>query len=393
MTYTIQTYNTIAEEGLNVFNPNVYQINHAQDPDGILLRSQSLHTETIQESVLMIARAGAGTNNIPIDTCTEKGIAVFNTPGANANAVKELVLGSMLICSRPILESIQWTHSLPTQDLEKTVEQHKKQFIGTELEGKTLGVIGLGAIGSRVANDAYQIGMNVLGYDPHVSVDTAWKMSRRVNRVLDINDIWSQADFITLHIPLTPDTTHFISETELKKMKKSVTLLNFSRGHLVDNAALLTAIHQKQISRYVTDFPEPSLMNVPNIMVLPHLGASTKEAEVNCAKSAVQTTSLFLETGNTRYSVNFPNVDMAFKADYRLTIFHKNIPNMIGNMTSILSDAQVNIDNLSNRSRGDIAYTLIDVDHATDDICQHILTKFKAIPGVIRTRLITNTLL
>ncbi|MGO3838013.1 MAG: phosphoglycerate dehydrogenase [Vagococcus sp.] len=391
MTFTINTYNAIAKKGLALFKPNEYHINTTSQPDSILLRSHSLHTEVIPESTLMIARAGAGTNNIPVDTCTTKGIAVFNTPGANANAVKELVLASMLLMSRPILDSVQWTQTLDTHNLDCVVEQHKQQFVGTELEGKTLGVIGLGAIGSRVANDAYQIGMNVIGYDPHVSVDTAWKMSRRVNRVFDINDIWKQADFITLHIPLTPETTGFINKKELEKMKPKAVLLNFSRGNLVDNSAILTAITQKKIAHYVTDFPEPSLINRPNITVLPHLGASTKEAEINCARSAVHATTSFLETGNTQHSVNFPNIEMTFNASHRLTIFHKNIPNMIGTMTNIMSEHLVNIDNLSNRSRGEYAYTLIDLDRVTNDTCQHIIEQIDTIPGVIRTRYIINT--
>lgn len=392
MVYHIKIYNNIAAEGLSYFNNN-YQLNSDKEPEGILLRSESLHDKNLPDSVLAVARAGAGVNNIPVSEYTKKGILVFNTPGANANAVKELVLGSMLIAARPILQGVHWTGKQETHNLEKTIEQNKKQFVGSELENKTLGVIGLGAIGSRVANDAYQIGMNVLGYDPHVSVDTAWKMSRRVQRVLSVDEIFEQADFISLHIPLLKETTHFIGKDELLKMKKTAVLLNFSRGALVDHLAVTKAINQQQLGKYITDFPEAELLNQENIVVLPHLGASTKEAEINCSKSAVKTLTHYLETGNIQNAVNFPTTEMSFKTDFRLSIFHQNVPNMIGKISQSIAESGVNINNLTNRSHDSMAYTLVDLDDVTEETSLAIVEKIETIEEVIRTRMIKNPFL
>ena len=390
MTFNIKIYNNIAEEGLKKLDAEHYTFDDTLAPDGVLLRSESLHDKDLPESVLAVARAGAGTNNIPIADYTEKGVIVFNTPGANANAVKELVLGSMLLSVRPILQGITWAGTLESPNLEKTVEQNKKQFVGTELEGKTLGVIGLGAIGSRVANDAYQIGMNVLGYDPHVSVDTAWKMSRRVKRVLSVDEIFAKADFISIHVPLLKDTKNFISTAELEKMKETAVLLNFSRGGLVDHDAVVKAVTEGQIGKYVTDFPEESLLNVPNIVLLPHLGASTEEAEINCAKSAAKTLKVFLETGNILNAVNFPRTEMTFRTHHRLSIFHQNVPNMIGKISQAIADGGVNINNLTNRSHENLAYTIIDLDDVSEEKAIDLLAAINLIDEVIKTRLIVN---
>ena len=392
MTYTIKIYNNIAEEGLAYFD-EAYSFSETDTPDAILLRSESLHEKRLEKSVLAVARAGAGVNNIPVADYTKEGVIVFNTPGANANAVKELVLGSMLIAARPILQSVSWTKAQDTSNLEKTIEANKKQFVGSELENKTLGVIGLGAIGSRVANDAYQIGMNVLGYDPHVSVDTAWKMSRRVERVLSVEEIFEKADFISLHIPLLKETTHFIGQEEIAKMKEDTVLLNFSRGALVDHKAILEAVKTKKLGKYITDFPEAELLNQENIIVLPHLGASTKEAEINCSKSAVKTLIHYLETGNIQNAVNFPATEMAFRTNYRLSIFHQNVPNMIGKISQTIAENKININNLTNRSHEKLAYTLVDLDDVSEDEALAILKKLETIEEVIRTRVIKNPFL
>lgn len=390
MTFKIKIYNNIAEEGLKKFNQEHYELNVKNNADGVLLRSESLHDKELDDTVLGVARAGAGTNNIPVEDYSSRGVVVFNTPGANANAVKELVLGSMLISVRPVLQGITWAGELDAPDIESVVEKNKNQFVGTELENKTLGVIGLGAIGSRVANDAYQIGMNVLGYDPHVSVDTAWKMSRRVKRVLTVDEIFDQADFISIHIPLLKETKHFIGAEELSKMKSNTVLLNFSRGPLVDHVAAAEAVKNGKIGKYVTDFPEKELLNIPNIVVLPHLGASTEEAEINCSKSAVKTLSYFLETGNIQNAVNFPRTEMTFRTPFRISIFHQNVPNMIGKISQAIADNEVNINNLTNRSHNDIAYTLIDLDGVNEEKCEAILKTIEENSEVIKTRIIKN---
>ncbi len=389
MTFTIKTFNAIAKEGLERFNPENYAVDTADDADGILLRSQKLHDVSLAKSVKGIARAGAGTNNIPVAKCTENGIVVFNTPGANANAVKELVIANLLLAVRPILEGAKWVQTLSGEETESQVEANKKQFAGHELEGKRLGVIGLGAIGAMVANDAYRLGMNVLGYDPYVSVDTAWTISRRVKRALSLDEILKTCDFITIHIPLNDKTRHTIGEKELNQIKPHAVLLNFARGELVDSAAVIQAVEQKKLAKYITDFAEKELLHKDNIVVLPHLGASTDEAEINCAKMAAKTLKKFLETGNIRHSVNFPTIEMAFQSPYRLSIIHKNVPNMLGALSSTVADAGINIDNLINRSRDNHAYTLMDVN-VTRDQATLLADKLQQLEHVIRVRVIEN---
>ncbi|MGM0126283.1 D-3-phosphoglycerate dehydrogenase/2-oxoglutarate reductase [Enterococcus sp. AZ194] len=388
--YDIKTFNEIAPEGLNRFSPDRFTINQTEAPAGVILRSQNLHTYDFPSSVLAVARAGAGTNNIPVKECAEKGIVVFNTPGANANAVKELVIASLLVSVRPLVQGAHWVQTLHGADVEEQVEANKKQFAGHELEGKHLGVIGLGAIGAMVANDAYRLGMEVTGYDPFVSVDTAWSISRRVNRATSIEDIFTNCDFISIHIPLNEETRHLISTQQLKKMKKNAVLLNFARGELVDTQAVLEAIKTGEIARYVTDFADERLLHHDQVLVLPHLGASTEEAEINCAKMAAKTLKTFLETGEIKRSVNFPSVEMSFNSPYRFTIIHKNVPNMLGLISSGIANLGINIDTMINKSRDDYAYTLIDIAETDEEKITTVAEKIQNSDEIIYVRTIKN---
>ncbi|MDH6364852.1 D-3-phosphoglycerate dehydrogenase [Enterococcus sp. PF1-24] len=389
--FDIKTFNAIAPEGLARFDQENFTIDQTETPAGIVLRSQKLHDYAFPETVLGVARAGAGTNNVPVKACAEKGIVVFNTPGANANAVKELVLASLLVSVRPLIQGASWVQTLTGANVEEQVEGNKKAFAGSELEGKRLGVIGLGAIGAMVANDAYRLGMEVTGYDPFVSVDTAWSISRRVKRANNLDEIFANCDFITIHVPLTEETKHMISTPQLQKMKETAILLNFSRGELVDSAAILTALAQGEIAGYVTDFAEESLLHQEKVLVLPHLGASTEEAEVNCAKMAARTLKNFLLTGEIKRSVNFPTVEMAFQSPYRFTIIHKNVPNMLSQISSEIADLGINIDTMINKSRDEYAYTLVDVAETSPEKIQEVAAKIQTGEHIIRVRTIQNT--
>lgn len=390
--FQIKTFNAIATEGLNRFESENYGINEEnQEPHGILLRSQKLHDYAFPETVLGVARAGAGTNNIPVDDLTKKGVVVFNTPGANANAVKELVVASLLLSVRPILQGANWVQQLEGENLEEVAEAHKKQFAGTELEGKRLGVIGLGSIGAMIANDAYRLGMEVMGYDPYVSVDTAWTISRRVKRAQQIEEVFRTCDFITVHVPLTEATHSLISEKEIAMMKTTAKLFNFSRGEIVDTQAVLKAIEADELAGFTTDFADAKLLNNPKILVLPHLGASTEEAEVNCAKMAARTLKRFLETGVIKRSVNFPTVEMEFHSPYRLTIVHYNKPNVLGRISTEIASLGINIDNMVNRGRGDYAYTLVDVSETDDLKMQRVKRHLEQKENLIRVRTIKNS--
>ncbi|EAG3409000.1 3-phosphoglycerate dehydrogenase, partial [Listeria monocytogenes] len=375
--FQIKTFNAIAPEGLQRLEKEKYAINESDQPQGILLRSQKLHDYAFPESVLGIARAGAGTNNIPVKACTEKGIVVFNTPGANANAVKELVIASLLLSVRPILRGAQWVQTLSGDNVEEQAEAQKSQFAGTELEGKKLGIIGLGSIGAMVANDAYRLGMEVVGYDPYVSVDTAWTISRRVKRANDIAEVFSTCDFITVHVPLMENTHHLVGEAELAKMKPTTKLFNFSRKEIVDTDAVLRALKSDRLAGYTTDFADEQLLHNEKVLVLPHLGASTEEAEVNCAKMAARTLKKFLEFGTIKRSVNFPTVEMAFHSPYRLTIINRNVPNMLGQISSIIAESGINIDNMLNRGREDFAYTLADVASEDEALLNQLADKLR----------------
>lgn len=386
--FQIKTFNAIASEGMNRFGKDKYAINESDQPDGVILRSQNLHDFTLPESLLAIARAGAGTNNIPVPLCTEKGIVVFNTPGANANAVKELVLTSLLTSVRPVLAGVNWVKTLEGSDIDAQVEANKKQFAGNELVGKKLGVIGLGSIGAMVANDAYRLGMEVMGYDPYVSVDTAWSISRRVQRATDRDEVFKNCDFITVHVPLTDETRNLIGANEISMMKSTAKLFNFARGEIVDTEAVIAALKEGRIGGYTTDFPEEKLLDCPNVTMFPHLGASTEEAEINCAKMAARNLKRYLETGNIKNSVNFPMVDMVFNSPYRITVVNKNVPNVLGQLSTKIANGGINIDNMINRGRGDYAYTLFDINETDVDKITTVAQTLHDIDEVVRVRVI-----
>lgn len=391
--YQLTTYNAIAAEGMERFERVKYAINENDDPDALILRSKNLHDMTFNDSLKAIARAGAGTNNIPTQRATEAGIVVFNTPGANANAVKELVLANLLLSVRPILQGHEWIQNYkfgPDDDVEAIVEANKKQFAGNELEGKKLGIIGLGAIGAMIANDAYRLGIEVYGYDPYVSVDTAWSISRRVNRVMELDDLLKICDFITVHVPLMDSTRGMIGERELAMMKEDVQLYNFARGPIVDKEAVLKAVNDNRIGGYTTDFADADLLHNEKIRVLPHLGASTEEAEINCARMAAGNLKRFLQTGDIVNSVNFPSVQMSFNSPVRITIINRNIPNMIGKISSFVAEQGMNIANMVNRGRGDFAYTLVDLEELDYEKVERLVARLEEIPDIVRVRAIEH---
>lgn len=385
--YKYHCLNPIAKVGLNRFTPDYKKTNEISEADGILVRSASMHEMELPENLLAVARAGAGVNNIPLDKCAEKGIVVFNTPGANANGVKELVIAGMLLASRDVVGGIEWVKSeQDNADIAKAAEKEKKKFAGTELEGKKLGIIGLGAIGVRVANVAKHMGMEVYGYDPYVSVDAAWNLSRDVHHVLNVDDIYEYCDIITIHVPLMDSTRGMVGEEAVSKMKRGVILLNFARDVLMDEKAVLKGIRSGRVRKYVTDFPNTITAGQEGCIVIPHLGASTEESEDNCAKMAVKELMNYLENGNIINSVNYPNCDMGLctKAG-RIAVFHKNIANMITKFTSILGDAGINISDMTNKSRGEYAYTMLDVETKPED---ELIEKLREVKGVFRVRVV-----
>ncbi len=389
--YKIQTLNKISSTGLSNFPRDDYECaSEILNPDAILLRSADMHSMELPESVKAVARAGAGTNNIPIPAMTEKGIVVFNTPGANANAVKELVVAALLFSSRPVHKAAEWAKTLAGKgdEIPELAEKGKSQFVGPEIMGKTLGVIGLGAIGAQVANTAISLGMNVIGYDPYISVDAAWSMSRAVVKAESLESLLSKSDYVTIHIPQTNDTKGFINEDRIRMMKKGVRLLNFARGGLVVNKDVLAALENGTIAQYVCDFADEDLLKCDKVICLPHLGASTPEAEENCAVMAVNQLRDFLENGNIKNSVNFPKCrqDEPIPAGgARLCVSIKNVPTMVGQITSVLADVKLNITSVVNQSRGEVAYNLIDVEgEVTDEVADRI----RAIDGVINVRVI-----
>jgi D-3-phosphoglycerate dehydrogenase len=384
--YKIKTLNGISKTGLDKFGQNYEVGSDIDTPDGIILRSASLHETEFLGNLHCIARAGAGVNNIPVERCSEKGIVVFNTPGANANAVKELAVAAMLLSSRKIVEGINWARSLKGDDLPKQVEKGKAQFAGPEISGKRLGVIGLGAIGVMVANAAVNLEMEVYGYDPYISVDHAWGLSRAVKKANDLRKLFKHCDYITLHIPLTDETKHMLGKEAFAEMKEGVRIINLSRGELVNDEDIIDALGAGIVSEYVTDFPNEKLINVPGVIPVPHLGASTPESEDNCAVMAVMQLKDFLENGNIRNSVNFPACDMGVSiVKHRLTIAHKNIPKMLGQISAVLSEQGTNIANMINRSRGDYAYTMVDLE---EEITDENVKRIRNITGVLRVRVI-----
>lgn len=385
--FKIKTLNAISKTGLQQFPANLYEVNsELNDPDAILLRSFAMHDYKIPPTVKAIGRAGAGTNNIPVDQLTKRGIPVFNTPGANANAVRELVLAGMLLASRNICQAWDYVGHLTNDKdkLETEIEQNKKKFVGFELLGKTLGVIGLGSIGVKVANAANNLGMHVIGYDPTISVNRAWELSSNVKQAHNIDELLAKSDFITLHVPLNNDTKNMINAERFKKIKDGVVLLNFARDGIIDNKALLQSLNEKKVRTYVTDFPSVELKDHPAVINLPHLGASTAEAEENCAVMVVKQMRDFLEHGSIVNSVNFPTVEMGpnnFRS--RLAIVNANVPNMVAQISAKLGETKVNIDSLTNKSLRDIAYTVIDTD---SDIADATINGIKNIEGVIQVR-------
>ena len=387
MTYKFACLNSISPIGLKNFTNRYEQVSELSEANGILVRSASMHDMEFSDNLYAIARAGAGVNNIPLQKCAEKGIVVFNTPGANANGVKELVFAGMLLASRDIVEGVNWVRANKAkEDIAKTVEKEKKKFAGTELQGKKLGIIGLGAIGVRVANAAVSLGMDVYGYDPYVSVDSAWHLSRKITHVLNVDDIYKDCDFITIHVPLLDSTKHMIGKEAISKMKKGVILVNMARDQLVDEEAVVASIEAGKIRRYVSDFPNSTVAGKKGCITTPHLGASTAESEINCAKMAVDQLRDYLENGNIRNSVNYPNCEMGVcTSGGRVCIFHKNQPSMITQFTQILGAHGVNIAGMANKSKKEVAYTLIDFDDPSD---KELVNKLAAVKDVYRVRVI-----
>jgi len=389
--YRIKTLNKISNAGLSKLDQTRFQVgSDVTDEDGILVRSADMHDYPFSEALRCIARAGAGTNNIPIDRCSENGIVVFNTPGANANAVKELVIAAMLIASRDILGGADWVQEqahTPKVDVAAAVEKGKSAFVGPELYHKTLGVIGLGAIGALVCNTALDLGMDVYGYDPFLSVDAALRLDRHVHVVKDVNELYKVSDYITIHIPYNNSTKDFINAESFSKMKGQVRLLNLARGGLVNDDDLIAALESGRVAKYVTDFPDDKITTVKNVIALPHLGASTPESEENCAIMAVHQLRDYLVNGNIRNSVNLPNVVQEWSGIARICLIHKNVPGMLTKITTALSDDGINVENLTNKAKKDYAYTMVDVNSR---IGEDVADELREIPGMIRVRVLNH---
>lgn len=385
--YKYTCLNPIADVGLNLFSADYAKVDDIKDADAALVRSASVHDMDLGDKVVAIARAGAGVNNIPLDACAEKGIVVFNTPGANANGVKELVLAAMLYASRDLVGGIEWVQNNKDDvNIAKTAEKEKKNFAGTEISGKKLGVIGLGAIGVLVANAASNLGMEVYGYDPYISVNAAWSLSGTVKHITNIDDIYKECDFITIHVPLLDNTKKMVNADAIAKMRPNVIVLNFARDLLVDEEAMVAALEEGKVKHYVTDFANPTVAGKKGCIVTPHLGASTAESEDNCAIMAVREIRDYLENGNIVHSVNFPDCSMgACTTAGRIAILHRNVKGMIGQYTSALGNADINVSDLTNKGRGDYAYSLIDVDSPVTD---EVVAALKAIDGVLKVRII-----
>lgn len=389
MMYNIRTLNQISHIGLTKLPKSEFNISDTEEnPDGIIVRSFDMHSMDLYENLLAVARAGAGTNNIPIEKCTERGIPVFYTPGANANAVKELVLTGLLISSRKVLEGVSWTQTLIDSDnVEKDAEAGKKQFIGPEISGKRLGVIGLGAIGVLVANAALDLGMEVIGYDPYLSIESAWHLSSSVKHATTLEEVVSQSDYITLHIPLNDKTKHTFNKDLFAATKRGARLMNFARGELVDVKALKCAIREGIISKYIVDFPSKEVLGIDKVMVTPHLGASTPESEENCAMMAAVAIREYLKYGNIKYSVNFPNCYIDYSGKPRITISHRNIVNMIGQLGAVFTKYSINIDNMINKSKGNLAYNIIVCDSLNGKE-RELIEDLYCIESVIKVRVL-----
>ena len=385
--YRIHSLNAISPKGNALWTANYDQTPDLQQADAVMVRSANMHQLSLPESLLAVARAGAGVNNIPLDDCTEKGIVVFNTPGANANSVMELALCGILLASRDIVGGINWVRSIQEEpDIAKLVEKGKSQFAGHEIRGKSLGVIGLGAIGGPLANSARKLGMEVYGCDPYISIDADWHLDSNIIRVQNREDIFAQCDVITLHVPLLDSTKHMINAETISKMKDGVIILNFARDALVDDDAMAEGLASGKVARYVTDFPNPRSAKMPGCIAIPHLGASTEESEDNCAKMAVRQLMNYLENGNIINSVNFPNCDAGIcTTEGRVAILHKNIPNTLIPSTTVMAEENINISSMLSKSRGEYAYTILDLDHSPSP---HAIEELKKVTGVIRVRVI-----
>lgn len=387
--FQIKTLNKISACGLQVFDPAKYAYGDDKDnPDAIMVRSASMHEMEMPSNLKAIARAGAGTNNIPVDKCAEQGIVVFNTPGANANAVKELVIAGLLLASRKVVPAIDWARTLKGKGAEvgKLVEKGKSAFAGPEIKGKSLGVIGLGAIGVMVANAASNLGMKVYGYDPYLSVDSAWNLTQNAIHALDLKDIYANCDYITIHVPLTPETKAFINAESIGSMKDGVRILNFARGDLVNTPDLLAALDSGKVAAYVTDFPSDELIGAEGVIAIPHLGASTPESEDNCATMAAEELVDYLENGNITHSVNMPDVSMArTEGTTRICVIHRNVPNILTKITGMVAEENINIENMLNKSKKDYAYTVLDV---TSAVSEEAITAIGALDGIINVRVI-----
>ena len=385
--YQYKCMNQIAQFGLNHFTEDYKQTENMEEADALLVRSAALHEVEFPENLKAIARAGAGVNNIPLTKCAVQGIVVFNTPGANANGVKELVLAGMLLAARDIVGGVNWVQSeRMNEDISKLAEKQKKQFAGHEIQGKKLGIIGLGAIGVQVANAATHLGMEVLGYDPYISVEAAWNLSRNIRHITNVDDIYKECDYITIHVPLLDSTKGMINAEAIEKMKDGVVILNYARDLLVDEKAMVDALKKGKVARYMTDFPNTTTAGAKGVIVTPHLGASTEEAEENCARMAVKEVRCYLEHGNIQHSVNYPDCDMGIPSyPARVAICHKNVKNMLSQFTTILGDANYNIGNMTNKSRGDYAYSMFDLESPASP---ELIEKLEAVDGVLKVRVI-----
>ena len=383
----IHCLNAIANVGTDIFDENYKLTDNIEEADAIMVRSAAMGDMDFSENLLAIARAGAGVNNIPLERCADAGIVVFNTPGANANGVKELVICGMLLAARDVVGGIEWTRSIKDSDtIAKDVEKGKKNFAGGEIKGKKLGVIGLGAIGAEVANAAASLGLEVLGYDPFISVNAAWRLSRKIKPITDINEIFRECDYITLHVPLTDDNMGMIGKNSIPQMKDGVVILNFARDLLVDDDEMEKALESGKVARYVTDFPNTKSARMEKAIVIPHLGASTQESEDNCAVMAANELVDYLENGNIKNSVNFPSCDMGVcQVEGRVALLHQNIPNMIGQITSAFAKNGYNISDLTNKSKGSKAYTLIDIENKASE---SLINELNAIEGILKVRVI-----
>ena len=389
--YNIKTYNKISAIGIDEFDAAKYTCgDDVENPVGAIVRSAALHDTEFPKTLLAIARAGAGTNNIPVDRCAEEGIVVFNTPGANANAVKELVVAGVLLCSRRVIPAIKWAETLKGKgdEVGKLVEKGKGAFVGPEIKGKSIGIIGLGAIGVLVANACNSLGMKVYGYDPYLSVNSAWNLTHNAIHAIDLNEIYEKCDYISIHVPLTPSTKGFINKDAIGSMKDGVRILNFARADLVNSDDMLDALDEGKVAAYVTDFPTDEMIGADGVVCIPHLGASTPESEDNCAVMAAAELIDYIENGNIVNSVNMPNISMPKSGNGRICIIHKNVPTVINKITGVISDDHINISNMLNKSKGDFAYTMLDIDEDNADNVAKMAEEIEAMPEVIRVRVI-----